>query len=196
MSTTNKLKAAAEELVKAAYLDSNADANKETIDSLKGLETHLVAWKTSMDAKVNTVNQNMDNLKDALTKGDSKLSELKLEVTDLKLEVTDLKRTQLLAAGIQNCFYNSFKYYEDLKEISSETLVRHILFSFQKGMGLYISNVAALQKHGISDSEEKVRKSQQGFRDSLVDQIHALTGEKPRIAEPSKAGANYAIYKS
>jgi cell division protein FtsL len=55
-----------------------------------------------MDAKVNTVNQNVDNLKDALTKVDTKLSEL-------KLEVTDLKRSQLLAAGIQNCSYNSFK---------------------------------------------------------------------------------------
>jgi chromosome segregation ATPase len=104
MSTTDKLKAAAEELVKAAQLDSNAETNKETIDaitmgtdSLKGLETHLVALKSSIDAKANTVDQNMENLKDALAKVDTKL--------------TELKRSQLLAhLKSESRHYTGFQY--------------------------------------------------------------------------------------
>jgi hypothetical protein len=121
-TTTDKLKAAAEELVKAAYLNTNAEANKEIIktinlgtDSLKGLlETHLVAWKSSMDDKANTVHQNMDNLKDALAKVNDKLSEL--------------KRAQLLAAGIQNCAYNFFDYCVKVSQKKSENLVCTIYY--------------------------------------------------------------------
>jgi hypothetical protein len=137
--------------------------------------------KSSIDAKANTVDQNMENLKDALAKVDTKL--------------TELKRSQLLAAGIQNCSYNSFKYYDkDNSQKTSEDLVRPILFFFQRGMGSWLPNAALGQVH--YESEDKKRKSQQDFHDSLVVQIHALTGEKPCIERSkNKDGAKYAIYQ-
>jgi hypothetical protein len=190
MSTTSdKLKAAAEELVKAAYLDTNAEANKETIeaihlgtDSLKTLDTHLVAWKSSMDDKANTVHQNMDNLKDALAKVDDKLSEL--------------KRSQLLAAGIQNCTYNSFNYIDHGgNQKASESLVRSILFHFQKGMGSNLPSSARMDCY-VDGCGEALRLSQQAFRDKLVEQIYELTGVKPRIVEPKKDGGPYQLFQS
>jgi hypothetical protein len=187
-TTTDKLKAAAEELVKAAYLGTNAEVNKEIIeainlgtDSLKELETHLVAWKSSMDDKANTVHQNMDNLKDALAKVDDKVSEL--------------KRAQLLAAGIKNCAYNSFDYVAEGSRKKSENLIRTILFAVQKGPTwcAFLPDDAVLEQHYC---REETRKKQQEFRDKLVDQIYALTGVKPRIVELEKKGGRYVIYQS
>jgi hypothetical protein len=126
------------------------------------------------------VHQNMDNLKDALAKVDDKLSEL--------------KTAQVLAAGIQNCAYNSFDYNVKDSPEKSENLVRTILFVFQKGptWSTFLPNAT----FGRFFCSYDVCKRQQEFRDKLVEQIYALTGVKPRIVEPEKEGDHYAIYQS
>jgi hypothetical protein len=66
----------------ASYLDANAEWNKLGNGSLKALDTHLVNWhlvdyKSSTDAKVNKVskvNDNMDDLKNALAKVNTKIA--------------------------------------------------------------------------------------------------------------------------
>jgi hypothetical protein len=80
LSDSEKPKLATEELVKqASYLDANAEWNKLGNGSLKALDTHLVDWhlvdyKSSTDATVSKVNENMDDLNNALAKVNTKIA--------------------------------------------------------------------------------------------------------------------------
>jgi hypothetical protein len=133
------------------------------------------SFKESFDTKMNTVNQN---------------------VKELKTELTQHAKMQTLAWAIANCDLNSFYYDEPgVSLCSSQDLVRSILFTFRQGFGYYLSDKARLApKETFSmreESEEQKRKSEQDFRDNVSNQIHQLTGTKPLI---SKEEEGYLIY--
>jgi hypothetical protein len=103
-----------------------------------------------------------------------------------------------LAAGIQNCSYNSFNYIDIIEhggnQKASESLVRSILFHFQKGMGSNLPSRARMDCY-VACGEAR-RKSEQEFRDKLAEQIYELTGVKPRIVEPKEDGGPYLLFQS
>jgi hypothetical protein len=82
-----------------------------------------------------------------------------------------MKKSQLLAAAIQNCQYNSFEYYLEGRLRQSSDDVRRILFSFQSGRGHYLlKNAALVDDHSYAvytngDGKAKM-EAQQAFRDT------------------------------
>jgi len=190
MASSQRLEAAAKELVKAAYLDIKEDGESKAVgktvaairagnDHLSNLEKQVVSMKESMDAKINTLNQNVDNLKE--------------QMEEVKKTVTNQTKLQNLSWAIHNSKMNEFTYYESRGSIESGELVRKILFSFRRGFGHYLPDEAYLQQPYYLRDEAEKKKSASEFRTQLIDQIHALTGQKPRIvAENSR----FAIYYS
>jgi len=136
MSSSKRLKEAAEQLIKAAYLDVKAEgeskASEATVaaiatgnDYLAALDKQVASLKETMDAKINTLNQNVGNVKE------------QLEVLQRSTET----QTKLLNIcwAIENCKLNSFQYYEGRNDReTSENLVRNILFSFRQGFGYFL----------------------------------------------------------
>ena len=87
------------------------------------------------------------------------------------------KRT-VLQLAIQNADSNSFEYYniEDATTLDSAELVRQILFAFNAGVWFTLED-CRMSPYDNEEDEESERE----FREMLRDQIHELTGMKPRI---------------
>jgi alanyl-tRNA synthetase len=187
-----KLKEAAEQLVKAACEDvrSGMDAKtlndgilklKEGENSLESLEKQVKTNKESSDTKLNTIAQDLRNLKQEMEQGNN-----------------SMKKSQLLAAAIQNCQYNSFRYYVEGVPKESLDLVRTILFTFQQDDGRYLPVNAALtiqysRAHNSSNEDLKAKmESQKAFRDTLYNQIHELLGVKPRVDSNGRDAIYYS----
>ena len=171
---SSKLAIAAEELIKAAcsHVETTSlTLGKETVEGLKSL-------KTSVDSKMNTLDQSISNLKEEVVKLNSAIS---IQAKDQKLQW-----------AISNAGLNSFEYYgkdTNYKQVESSSFVKTILFSFRKGMGFYVTDRSMAQYSYGRDVEEGEKQ----FRDALSKQIHELIGQKPRIA---LADDGYAIYYS
>jgi hypothetical protein len=107
---------------------------------------------------------------------------------DYKKDITDLKaiknltksyinsaRLEQLSWAITNAELGSFKYFEAGRKLSSADLVRKILFNFRRNLGtIYKNDRFSCIADSMSDGAAL-------FRDCLVDQIHGLTGSRPRI---------------
>ena len=65
--TSERLSAAAEELIRAASLESNAVGAEKTVQAIQNLRNDIkkavAAFKESTDSKINTTNQNIETLK-------------------------------------------------------------------------------------------------------------------------------------
>lgn len=113
--------------------------------------------------------------------------------------------TGTLQWAISNASVGSFKYQEPRTDsfgksyylaISSEALVRDILLSFMERTGRWLSN--DLYKKATAFSRDlNDEKNTQSCRDALSQQIHSLTGTKPRIVkEKNKDGVEqWEIYR-
>ncbi len=136
---SSKLAIAAEELIKAACSEVKATSlaiGKETVEGLKKLligsssvETSVMSLKSSMDSKLNTLNQSILNLKE--------------EVVMLNNAITLSTKEQKLQWAVSNAGTNSFKYCSESSnhthEVNSTDFVKTILFSFRRGVGCDIT---------------------------------------------------------
>jgi hypothetical protein len=186
---SSKLAIAAEELIKAAcsHVESTSlTIGKETVEGLKKLsigsssiEKSVESLKTSMDSKLNTLNQSISNLKE--------------EVVGLNSAVALQTKNQKLQWAISNAGLNSFSFYvkDGYNRVESTSFVKTILFSFRKGNGHYITNRSMTDYNRYGNNTEV--QGEQQFRDALSAQIHELLGQKPLVAVDDNG---YAIYYS
>ncbi len=186
---SSRLAIAAEELIKAesSHVEyTSLTIGKETVECLKKLsigstsiEKSVELLKTSMDSKLNTLNQSISNLKE--------------EVVGLKSAIALQTKNQKLEWAISNAgLSSSFQFYvkDSYHRVESTSFVKTILFSFRKGTGHYITNRSITKYNDYGNNSEEGEKQ---FRDALSTQIHELLGQKPRIAV---ADNGYAIYYS
>lgn len=185
---SSKLAIAAEELIKAACSQVESTSltiGKETVENLKKLsigsssiEKSVESLKTSIDSKLNTLNQSILNLKE--------------EVVGLNSANAVHAKNQKLQWAIDNAELGSFEHYvkteNSYNRFKSTIFVKDILLSFRNGTGLYITN-RSMKAYGNYGNDPAEGEKQ--FRDALSTQIHDLLGQKPRIAVADKG---YAIY--
>ena len=106
--SSERLSAAAEELVKAACLDqkmaSDSASWKEMVnavnassESTKDVKKQVCALKESVDAKLNTLNQNMNDIK--------------VELVKLNKNTLSQKKSRALQWAIQNAELTAFDYF-------------------------------------------------------------------------------------
>lgn len=188
----DRLSKAAEDLVRAACLDlkvkSDSEATKQTVQAINEVsaKTQLVAdnvdgLKVSVDHGLNTVNQNLLDLKNDIKKLDD------------SIEKSNKRRA--LEFPLNNTDYGSFSYHYRSQNGyrqsgSSRDLVKTILFCFRRGLGYYLPNEATLASDGYRSVDETEMKA---FRDALLKQVEDLTGTKPRIVLDNN---RYIIYYS
>jgi hypothetical protein len=177
---SSQLALAAEDLIKAActHVDSTSVAlGEETVEGLKELSAGSAALKSSVDAKLNTLNQSISSLKE--------------EMSSLKVAIDVQTKDQKLQWAITNADVNAFLYYDKEtspnREAYSTRLVRSILMSFRKGEGMCI------KRSTCKNSSKRIEDMEKQFRDKLSQQIHDLLGHKPRITVVDQG---YAIYYS
>eukprot|EP00547_Thalassionema_nitzschioides_P011753 CAMPEP_0194257388 /NCGR_PEP_ID=MMETSP0158-20130606/38929_1 /TAXON_ID=33649 /ORGANISM="Thalassionema nitzschioides, Strain L26-B" /LENGTH=159 /DNA_ID=CAMNT_0038996413 /DNA_START=1 /DNA_END=477 /DNA_ORIENTATION=+ len=152
-SSSSRLAAAAEELLKAAGAESATENQKKMVTGIKSL-------KASMDAKLNTIEQNLSTLKDHMG---NKVSEIDKRLETMSEAITSIKaegKMQRLAFAISNADLNSFIcYYEEngeyYKESKSNDLVRRILFSFRINFGHYLpkGSMKRLDAYAVRNNE-------------------------------------------
>lgn len=165
------LSEAAEELIKAATLVVETSSQRKDLSSIK----------ESLDAKINTVNQNLCQLKD--------------QVTNVNASIERQTKMQSLEWAIQNLGLlegHSFRYYihsniYGTTEGSIKNDAKCILLSFRQGQGQYIND-------GDTAKHQPSEKTKSEFRDNLVHCIYTLTGVMPRLKVDDDG--KYAIYYS
>lgn len=194
--TSPGLAAAAEALVRAATEEVENTAlslGRETVDGLKKISSDNVYFKESFDAKINTVNQNIANMTEAITA-------MKKEVMNLNDSVLLQNKRQTIEWAISNAEVNEFTYYEKDANYgnrkTSTAFIKCVLLSFRRGIGWYIDNRAMAEYQNeqyYHDAKAKNEASEQKFRDTLSSRIHDLTGVKPRVA---KSEGKWAIFYS
>jgi hypothetical protein len=128
-----------------------------------------------------SVKQSINDLKESF---DEKINELKNE---LKNEMKSLEKIRRLEWAIEQGYRGSYKsMYRDDYPIHVEKgskIVRKILLAFRKNCGygideFYIQNGSNYVSQGKGRSEEEYKN----FEIAISEQIHLLTGVKPRIA--------------
>ena len=152
----SKLSIAAEELIKAArsHAESTSHAlGKETVEGLKKIE------------------QSIQSLKE----------DLKAELSDLKEEMVKAiaiqNKNQFLEWEISNAGSNPFQYFgKNVYKAESTPLVTMILLCFRRGNGFELN-----YEYYLSPIHCKNEERQKEFREALIEQIHELTCQEPRI---------------
>jgi septal ring factor EnvC (AmiA/AmiB activator) len=166
MEASKRLQQAIDEMVKAAYEDM-----KSSLDSVER-ERCIMELKTgdnsikSLEEQVKASNDKVESL------------EQKLQNVDSSIQLS--RKQQILAAGIQNCEYNSFAYSKLSQTYSrnSAGIVRKILFSFQQGEPfIFPANL-----------------NYASFRNELSRRIQQLTGVKPAMRK--EGDGRYSIHYS
>ena len=193
----SRLAAAASELLEAAGVET---ATRQQMQ----ISSNVMAFKESIDAKLNTLYQTADSKLSSINETVGSLAQRinKVEESIASLEkcFSDYAKDQKITFALQNCHLKSFKYYEFDKNSyrscisykESEELVQDILLWFRRDVGFYIPN-AALRQNFYSEGEFKA--SREEFKTKLIDKIHLFTGTKPRIALGSN-NKDYVIYHS
>mmetsp|Transcript_21474 Transcript_21474/g.44176 ORF Transcript_21474/g.44176 Transcript_21474/m.44176 type:complete len:196 (-) Transcript_21474:3431-4018(-) len=190
---SSKLAAAAQELLQAAGVEVSSDAQKK-------ISADLVSFKESADAKLNTVNQSIitsrTHADDKINTIDQRLSSLEQKVVLQTQEITKQTKLQNLSFALQNAKLNSFEYHVHAHNSycrkDSSDLAQDIIFSFRQGYGHFLPNGCLNDCYGYDKAEWE--KDKKDFREKLVNQIHGLTGTKPRVEK--KEDARFVIYYS
>jgi hypothetical protein len=91
--------------------------------------------------------------------------------------------------------YDHFSYFDSTLGIyvyDSPTLIANAIFQFRRGKGYFIKQ----DRFFASDSRPgfKSIKTEVGFRNQLSEQIHILTGSKPRVEYNVEAEGHYMYY--
>jgi hypothetical protein len=129
------------------------------------------------------------------------LERMNRSLSAIKSTLEAQERRQSLQWAITNADMNGFLYYYfyqgSVNELGSGGLVRYVLSRFLKGQGMYIEDrrmsdgSAYANLTSAEERQDKLEQDQKTFREKLVDQIHGLTGVKPRIDKDDKG---YSIH--
>lgn len=193
---SERISAAAEELVRAAGIEVDSSSPHHRASSQKLLATNLASLKESFDSKLDSISEIVDS---SNKKFDAKIDVVNKNIADLK-EVVEEKieslnetlqehqKIQTLQWAIENTEYGSFDYYTEKRgeKKSSKDLVKTILFRFRRGCGCYIE---------YGRTKESEPSTEKDFRDKLFNQVLQLTGVRPRLEKKEKDG-RYCIYFS
>jgi chromosome segregation ATPase len=191
---SEKLASAAEELAKAAACFDDTASFQGAVDAIN----HL---KASTDAKLNTSNQKIGDLNNTVSQvvekigtWNTKMEKLNSEVVMMNQNLVLNRKMESLAWAIDHVESKSFQYVEkpthSYETSNTKTLARDVLLAFRSDMGCYLPDVC---RAGYGQSAEELEKVRKEFRDKFSDQIHALTGVKPRLVL-NEQNQKYIIY--
>mmetsp|Transcript_12791 Transcript_12791/g.32396 ORF Transcript_12791/g.32396 Transcript_12791/m.32396 type:complete len:201 (-) Transcript_12791:328-930(-) len=198
MSSPTRLQEAAQELVKAACMDVKTGIDTAALnESIMKLKTGSSSLE-SLEQKHLELNQEVKALKQEMSQEFKKVRE---EIEKVNANIVSANRRQIMAAAIQNCDLNAFRYKGHDKEtgIMSTGLIRQVLFSFQAGRGhVFPDDATMLSAYDLSMNPDKMNESRELVRNAAASQIHELTGVFPTVKEADEKAEDgttrYAIY--
>ena len=170
----------AEELVKASYLnlkvEAFAEVQKETINTIKEVETQITNLKDSNDSKLDSINEK-------LVQVSIKAELLVVQLQSMNTTLSSISENSALEWAIDHSNHDFFTYKLRNEEGHTEKhsggiLIRQILFAFRQGIGIFLPENATL----IDDSELGENETKE-FETEIVYTIHRLTGKKPIIKD-------------
>jgi len=179
MASPSRLTAAAEELVKAAYLDvkveAYAEAQKETVSTIRDVETELKSLRGSNDSKFDAIHTLLAGLI-------LKVDQLASNVQSINNTLSTVNENSKLEWAIDHAEYGSFAYYDNntRRRAESSTITKQVLFAFRQGFGYYLPEKVSLTDNYYSVTSEKDRTE---FETKLVNAIFDLTAKKPVIKD-------------
>mmetsp|Transcript_24522 Transcript_24522/g.44347 ORF Transcript_24522/g.44347 Transcript_24522/m.44347 type:complete len:192 (-) Transcript_24522:177-752(-) len=182
-----RITAAATELLEAAGIEVASSRQQK-------ISTDIVSFKESVDAKLNTVNQTLvtsrAHIDDKLNSISQHVVNLEERTAYLEEQVANQTKLQALAFAMDHAEQGSFTYrtYTSYSTQQSSALIPGIVLSFRRNMGNYIPEGKVESGEGDESTQKK------NFHEALINQIHSLTGTKPKIQKG--ANGNYAIYYS
>ena len=189
----SRLARAAEELVKAAKIETEAvnnDLQQQAVDHLAGMAKDISAFKADVNNKVNTSNQHVAALAGKVDVIAANVAALTDEMKKLNQSMhARSKRMHIVEALSLLTHIDDFQY----NEISSDNnrssqkyakdLIKRVLLSFSKDRGYYVDNLSLpVYYHTAAEEEEKKKKEMQN---KLVDEMHSILGMKPALREAS-----------
>jgi hypothetical protein len=199
-SKHSKLAAAAEALIEAASLESDAITQKQ-------LANHLESLKLSFDSNLNKVVQKMQSSNENF---DAKINTLQQHVNLVKCEIGALKvimeeecKQKTLERALTLTDLDSFDYYEsnesnfhNSKKNSSE-LAKSTIKWFMVGYGSNLPNLVTLTNEYNLNSNYKSATEKEvlikAFVDRFAKQIKVLIKREPRVVKNDNNGT-YAIF--
>ena len=183
-----RLAAAAEALIEAASMETDAMTQKRLIESLDSLKASfdnnlnktvqkMQSSNENFDAKINTLSQHVIGLKSEMEEVKKLLEEEKKQKTlERALGMTDIK---------------SFQYYDGSdygNNKDSSNLAKETIQWFLLDYGINLPD--GRMKRDIYNESEK-EPSKQAFRDKFKEQIKVLIMREPRVTVNNGV---YAIY--
>ena len=197
-SKHSKLAAAAEALIEAASLESDAITQKQ-------LANHLESLKLSFDSNLNKVVQKMQSSNENF---DAKINMLQQHVNLVKCEIGALKvimeeecKQKTLERALTLTDLDSFDYYDksynnSAKKNSSE-LAKSTIKWFMVGYGSNLPNLVTLTNEYNLNSNYKSATEKEvlikAFVDRFAKQIKVLIKREPRVVKNDNNGT-YAIF--
>jgi hypothetical protein len=183
----SSLEAAAEQLVMAAQQTFDASIIKQNGKMLAVLEDIRRHSQSSADQK-------QPSPADLKTSTETIVAAINASKTETLAAIEQLGRVQSLQWAMANASLGQFTCYKvantsygSHSQTMSVDIVKRLLGAFMRGMGAYVEThyleTAGYGRH-VEDQSEK-------FLDALVEQIHVLTGQKPRVV---KEGGKTAMY--
>lgn len=178
-----RLAAAAEALIEAASLEVDAFTNKKLAENLESLKTSfdsnlnkavqkLDSSQENLDAKINTMNQHLSDVKD--------------EIGALRKLMEDERKQKTLDRARALTSLGSFTYYTDSKDCyrrtekeDSTALAHDIIgwFSMNYGHNLPDGRMEASRPY----EKTELDASKKAFRDNISKQIKDLIQREPRL---------------
>eukprot|EP00536_Pseudo-nitzschia_multiseries_P000784 jgi/Psemu1/282572/fgenesh1_pg.9_\ len=184
--SAKQLSKAAAELVKAACDQTEGaslDIQREVAANILDLKEESVAFKSDMNNKLNTVNQNLQDTKntmESLLTAINALNKAIKEEGKMNRLNAAFPRIDKLQTVNQHygfvCNYDERGHYVG-NSINYTNFIQDVISSFIKGNGYQIGRCGYM--HGPGTHEEKLER----FRKTLKDDIQSLTGTVPNIAK-------------
>lgn len=178
---------AAEDLVKAVQSEVNNAPQVKMASILASIKYTL---ESKLDAGITNqseVSASLKGLNSKLDKVQTSLVEVVNTQTAIQAEMEQQIKLTRLQWAIDHVDYGSFVYCngQNNSRMHSKDIAKTILYWFMKGYGYYVGNDSMLSYCSIETEREK---SRQQFRNKLSDQIHFLTGVKPKVQLDAKDG--------
>lgn len=191
----NRLAEAAEALIEAASLETDSMTQKKltaNLDSLKSsfadnlniVVQKLQSSNENFDAKINTLNQHVHDLK--------------IEMGALKKIMENQTKQKTLKGALTLLDLNSFTYFECsnnyANQKNSSELAKTAIRSFMLGYGYNLPSEATLTIDHRFSSKSTAEKEllNNAFVDKFAGQIKALIKREPRLAK--KENRTYSIF--
>jgi predicted RNase H-like nuclease (RuvC/YqgF family) len=193
----NRLAEAAEALIEAASLETDSMTQKQLTANLDSLKSSFVDNLNRVVQKLQSSNENFD----------AKINTLNQHVHDLKIEMGALKKImenqtkqKTLELALTLLDLNSFTYFEcsnnyHANQKNSSELAKTVIRLFMLGYGYNLPLEATLtneQRFTTSTAEKELLKK--AFIDKFAGQIRALIKREPRLAK-NENGANSIFYE-